>query len=120
MKPIVKSMWIDSATIDLETFQPDEPNYFGMWVNLRVGPDDSSAADDYRLFVCSPKWLERECSSRTVVWGRHMLIVSEYDFHLIKSTIEQCVSGCHGENWTKIAQKVARYASWEFEDYDET
>ena len=46
-----------------------------------------------------------------------MLIVSEYDLDVIKAEIDLCVESCTGENWSAIAQKISRFAAWEFEDY---
>ncbi|WP_230413072.1 immunity 8 family protein [Paraburkholderia antibiotica] len=117
MKAIVKSMWVNSPTIDLDSYFPDDPENFSLWIELRVGPDDSSGADDYRVLVCTPEWLHQNVKEPR--WGRHMLIVEEYDRSAIEASILDYVAKCMGDGWRDIAEKIARNLSWEFEDYRE-
>jgi len=117
MKAIVKSMWIDSATVNFDSYFPDDPECFCLWIEFRVGIKNEDSADDFRLLVCTAKWLINELDRKSATWGRHMLIVSEYDLDVIKAEIDLCVESCTGENWSAIAQKISRFAAWEFEDY---
>jgi hypothetical protein len=117
MKAIVKSMWVNSPTVDLDSYFPDDPENFSLWIELRVGPDDSIGADDYRVLVCTPEWLRKNVKEPR--WGRHMLIVGEYDRSAIETSIHDYVAKCTGEGWRDIAERIARNLSWEFEDYRE-
>lgn len=117
MRAIVKSMWVDSAAINLNEYWPDDPECFGLWIEFRAGPENETGADDFRLFVCTPAWLRNECSEKKAAWGRHMLIVSEFDLQAMKGRIGQLVENCTGEEWPDVARKIARYAAWEFDDY---
>jgi hypothetical protein len=117
MKAIVKAMWVDSATIDLERYAPDDPEVFGIWIEFRAGPLGNNKADDFRLFACSPEWLKRACREKRAYWGRHMLILDNFDLEVIKGEISQKVEGAVGENWIDVAAVIARFAAWEFEDY---
>lgn len=115
MSAVVKAMWADSVAINLDSYFPDDPENFGMWLELKIGPTDAVGADDFRLFVCTPCWLKNE--RRATQWGRHMLVVCEYDLDVIKTEIEQCIEKCIGASWTVTAQKIARFLAWEFEDF---
>jgi hypothetical protein len=117
MKAIVKSMWVDSAAINLKEYWPDDREYFGLWIEFRAGPENESSADDFRVFVCTPAWLRNECTRKKGVWGRDILIVGEYDLDTIKTELRLLVENCAGEEWTDVAQKIARFAAWEFENY---
>lgn len=117
MKAIVKSMWVNSATINLNSYLPDDPENFGLWIEFSAGPTDSDGADDYRILVCTPDWIKREYGTKKAIHGRHMLIVFKYDISEIKFAIHQCVEGCNGSDFGEIAPKIARFAAWEFEDY---
>jgi hypothetical protein len=117
MKLTVKSMWIDSASTSLENYLPEDPSCFGLWVEFRAGFVNTAGADDFRLFVCTPEWLKKECCRNKVIWGRHMLIVSRYDLDAMAAEIALCVENCAGDDWNAIAGTIARFAAWEFEDY---
>lgn len=117
MKAIVKSVWVDSPTINLNEYWPDNPECFGMWIEFRAGPENEVSADDFRLFVCTPPWLRNECSTNKATWGRSMLIVSEFDLQNIKNQLNQMIDKCTGDKWLDVARKIARFAAWEFEDY---
>ncbi|WP_344761417.1 immunity 8 family protein [Actimicrobium antarcticum] len=117
---IVKGIWIDSATISLETYSPNDRECFGLWINLRVGQNEEEGSHDYQLLVCTPDWLKKEYFFKKAVWGRHMLIVFEYDLDVIKNEIYRCIESCVGTDWPTITQKVAKFAAWEFEDYQRT
>lgn len=117
MNATIKSMWVDSATINLDSYLPDNPECFGLWIEFKAGVKNESGADNFRLFVCTPEWLKNEHGWKSAKWGRHILIVSEYDLDMIRAEIGQCVESCTGEDWPTIAQKIARFAAWEFDDY---
>jgi hypothetical protein len=117
MSAVVKAMWVDSATINLDSYFPENPECFGLWIEFSVGIKDESGADNFRLFICTPEWLRSECGRKRAKWGRHMLIVPEYDLEMIRIEIGLCIDSCTGEDWPTIAQKIARFAAWEFEDY---
>jgi hypothetical protein len=51
--------WPDDSE-SLETFQPDDPELFGLDVTAFIGPKDSPGVDLFKFFVCSPRQLERE------------------------------------------------------------
>ena len=56
----IKSIWIDDALNTLEEYLPHPEDYFGVWVVFRVGVVEHNSADDFRVLVCSPKWVESE------------------------------------------------------------
>ncbi|MEA3084323.1 MAG: hypothetical protein QOC89_2020, partial [Paraburkholderia sp.] len=100
----------------LELYQPVERDNFGTWIRLAIGPKGESGVDYFELFVCTPQWLveelERDAPAR---WARHFLIVEKYSLDLITDQCERLVWRFSGNDWLTIAQKIARYAYWEFE-----
>jgi hypothetical protein len=115
MKAIVKSMWVDSLTVEPDSYVPENPENFSLWIEVRVGPDNSSGADDYRVLVCTAEWLRQNVWEPR--WGRHMLIVREYDHSTIEKCIRDYIAECTGDEWGVVAEKIARNLFWEFEDY---
>jgi hypothetical protein len=115
MKAIVKGMWVDSPTINLDSYFPDDQENFSLWIELKIGPDTEDGINYYRILVCTPEWLSQNIWEPS--WGRHMLIVREYDYPVIEKFVHDYVSQYTGDEWSEIAEKIARNLSWEFEDY---
>lgn len=104
---------------DLRHFAPERADDFFVNIRLLIGPSDGPGEESFDVIVCTPKWIERECQKYGVVVGRHRFIVACYDFDLIETTIRKLITGTAGDSWQKVAEKIARYAYWEFEDYKE-
>jgi hypothetical protein len=51
------------------------------------------------------------------MWGRHMLIVPDYDLKKIRAIIAQYSISCEGKDWEAVAKLLSRIGRWEFEDY---
>lgn len=116
MKAIVKGIDIGSH-ISFDVYRPEDEACFGLWLNVQVGPDGEEGGHLYQILVCTPDWIKREYLPSGTVWGRHMLIMSNYDGARIKREISAYVEGCAGSDFWELAQKVARIGAWEFEDY---
>jgi Immunity protein 8 len=121
MKVRAKAFYSIETEDLLESYRPADINHFGTWIRVSIGTVDTDAADDFQIFICTPTWLdsyvenEKDCA----VWGRHMLIVREYNLERIKASVARLVSRCSGNDWATVAEKLGRYAAWEFEDYQE-
>lgn len=113
MKPVLKEMSCDEH--DLESFSPEPSNIFYLNIRFRIGSSDSSGADDFHLSVCTPEWMAK--NTWGPCWGRHMLIVRDYDLETIRSLVENYLLEIDGDDWNQIATKISRVLAWEFEDY---
>lgn len=114
MKAILKS--IDSIDYDLESYTPEEQDFFSILVTLCIGPDDEIGSEYFDLKICTPKWLVKHCWVPEIF--RHTLIVRKYDLEEITKTINEYIEKCNCDTWWETAQKLSRYFAWEFEDYD--
>lgn len=117
MKAKLKEIYSLELTHPLEAFWPEDESNFGISVRLMIGPEDSAGSESFDILVCTPDWIKSQYSEEKCVWGRHMLIVLDYDFALIKREIERYIAGCVGEDWQTIARKLSGMGAWEFEDY---
>jgi hypothetical protein len=119
MKTIVKGIFLAQSSVLLVNYRPENPECFGLWIDLNIGPDNEEGAHNYQVLVCTPDWLEVTLRYEwgRAHWGRHMLIVLDYDLDLIKERITSYVEGCTGKDFWEMAQKISRIAAWEFEDY---
>ena len=116
MKAIVKGIDI-GGHIGFDQYWPEDPSCFGLWLTVQVGPDDEEGGHLYQILACTPAGITREYGQTGAIWGRHMLIVFDFDPERIKSEITRYVNGCTGKDFWEVAQKVARIGAWEFEDY---
>lgn len=115
MKALLKQL--HSPDIDLITFLPDDESNFGFLLEVSIGLEESEGADIFQLMVCTPAWLQSRCDPSKVLWGRHMLIVSCYDIAAITQEINKLIERSNESGWTAIAEKIGKFAHWEFEDY---
>lgn len=106
---------MSSDVCDLESFSPDDNDGFALGISFFVTSDDDAPGQDmFQIRVVTPSWLgQNYCEP---ISGRHMLIVSGYNYQAIVEWIEKCVSSVEGPDWTAVATKLARMAYWEFED----
>lgn len=113
MHAVVRS--ISSDEFDIKVYSPENPACFFLNFRIRIGSDESSSADDFELCVCTPEWLSQFLWEPR--WGRHLLIVREYDISVIEKCISDYVNECDGADWSGVAGKLGRVFAWEFEDY---
>ena len=113
MHAVVRELSCD--TFDLKTFFPENPRCFTLTLFLRIGPDDSQAADNFYVYICTPEWLKEKLWEPC--WGRHFIILPEYNLAEIEKFIHDYVAQCQGDSWSAIAETLARVFDWEFEDY---
>jgi hypothetical protein len=98
---------------DLEAYQSSGPS-FCVPLQLLIGPRDSMGEELFDLQVCSPDWLKQQALPMI---GRHLLIVSTFDFHAIREFLEDEVDRIEGDTWNEVGEKLGRIGHWEFEDY---
>jgi hypothetical protein len=115
MRPRIKSIsTIDGG--DAASYRPSDAA-FSVALRLLIGPDESAGEESFDVTVCSPAWLEKECGRDGFVLGRHHMVVSNYDYDLVQRVLTKRVERCSGETWPEIAERIGRFAQWEFEDY---
>jgi hypothetical protein len=102
-----------------ETYLPPALDCFDVCLRAMIGPYGEAGEESFDFKVCTPKWLELECSNEGFVSGRHRLIVSSFDPAQIENVIRKFVASVSGNSWHEVAIRLARFGYWEFEDYEE-
>lgn len=119
MKAELKSL--TSSDIDERVYWPDDEDLFGFSVDATIGPKGEGAGNIFQFFVCTPKWIATRMINHEFgevgVFGKEMIIVTEYDFNSIRTMISNLCSRTMGRDWAEIANKLSRYAAWEYADY---
>jgi len=118
MNAEIRKLYSLEVEDDLSRYRPMSRDNFGTWIRASIGLAGQLGADNFELLVCTPQWLSQELGRESGIrWGRHSLIVLEYDFAVITNQLQRMVQQCTGPDWHSIAVRIGRFASWEFEDY---
>jgi hypothetical protein len=103
---------------------PDDPSHFGTPMMVLIGPADDVDAPDgtptgewFDFFVCTPSWLGENLDKRGYEWGRHMLIVREWDEGVFVNAVERLCAVAPGADWTAVAEFLAKFGQWEFDKH---
>lgn len=123
MIPKVKDLY-SVEHLDLSTYKP-ESRAFIVGVELVVGDQGQEGGTNFALAVVSPSFLEAQLTSNEpfvgkkdgMIAGRHLLIVSEWNYAKLVRWIEETVASCADEVEERALEKLARYFYWEFEDF---
>jgi hypothetical protein len=108
---------LHSPDIDIDTYKPEDTTNFGFLLQAMIGPEGQDSEESFDIQVCTPDWLKSQHSASEAVFGRHMLIVFEYDKHRIEQAIARYCERCVGNDWQEIAERLGRIGQSEFEDY---
>ena len=104
--------------------QPENPNFFSLYITLSVGHENMGGSSLYELHVCSIEWLDyaiKYTENRTF-WGRNSLIIERFDEDVIVKVVNEKlneISEYCGKNKNSPEETFSRYAYWEFEDFNE-
>jgi Immunity protein 8 len=102
----------------LESFAPEDPTRFEIWVTLSIGLEGLEAADDFQALICSTRSLAAMVEQSGVLVGQPLIVVEAWDLPLIKRRIEDYCAACQGEEWEDILPMLTRLGLWEFENYN--
>jgi hypothetical protein len=102
----------------LDAFVPEDSEHFGLAVTATIGPADGRGGEQFQFTVCSPSWLAAEDRPKGFAFQRTLLL-DRWSAELVERAIADLCRHTEGETWQEVAQKLSRYAHWEFEDYRE-
>jgi hypothetical protein len=86
-------------------------------MQVMIGPKSGNGEESFDIHLCTPQWLIENSKKTDVIFGRHYLIVFEYDFEKIEKKLKSFVANIDEPTWDEVAQKLSRIGMWEFEDY---
>ena len=112
--------WLHSPDVDLDIFEPEQPDCFGFLLQAGIGPAGSDAADTFDLQVCTPGWLVdryRRDGGPPYRFGTNLMIVFSYDLGVIRGALRHQCDRITGANWEELAAELSRIAAWEFDGY---
>lgn len=101
---------------DLASWVPGSEEW-SVGVRIMAGPADGPGEESFDLTICSVDWIAAQVGRDGVFDGRHCLVASGFTWHVLSSYIERRVRQCEGMAWPDVAERLSRFAYWEFEDY---
>lgn len=101
---------------DLAGWAP-EGDVWVLALRLLAGPDDGPGEESFDLTVCSVGWIAERIRRDVIFDARHHLIVENYHWPSLRAYVQRRVERCDGATWRDVAEKLARFGYWEFEDY---
>lgn len=116
MKAVIKFCYSTDVD-DLFEYQPEDSDAFGFPLHFIIGPKDAPGEESFDVMVCIPAYLEKNYPVDSVIFGRHLLIVQQYDFNNILDYVAKHVTSLEEDTWEALGEKISRIGKWEFEDY---
>ena len=102
---------------DMDERAPDDPTDFCILVQALVGLEGEEGADTFDFLVCTPNRVAGLIPDGGVLPGRTYLFVHRYDYATIRGAIQSfCDRASVGRDWRAVAQILARWGRWEYED----
>lgn len=117
MKAEIKILFSPDIEEALKDYQPEKADSFGFNLRMIISPKGEEGEESFDLMVCTPDWLKENYSNNEVIFGRHFLIVFQYDYQAIYNKLAEYINNIEANTWDKIGSLIGRIAHWEFEDY---
>lgn len=86
-------------------------------LRLTVGPAGVDGGDLFDVSVCNAAWLADRADDRPLGLRHHILVSPGTSFDAVRRYLETRVHACSDTTWSAVAERVGRFAAWEFEDY---
>lgn len=102
---------------DLESHVSTRPDNDGVWVRFMVGPDGDPGEESFDVLICTPSWLSDRVEEAGPMHGRYCLIMKSLDLSLGSQIMRNKIESMAADDWPQLANKIAGFAYWEFEDY---
>lgn len=105
-----------STTKDLKNWQPESAFEVYSNIEIDIGYSNQDGSSIFYVQLATPESLRLFREGPCLVKNR-TLIMSEYSYSSLLSTIEEIVSSCNRDSWKESCQELMKYFLWEIENY---
>lgn len=130
MRAELKSLCIWEGDTGPESFVPDDPERFGVYVQAFIGSEGDSRSDSFDFTVCSLSWLADNFQNPNVSneyfetanlnFGTRLVLMKHWDYAELWACIQKLCAEIEGSDWGTVANQLGRWMPWEFDDqFDE-
>lgn len=110
--------YISSPNVNLESWRPKELKDVCIPITVDIGEEGDDASEIFQAVIATPEglrdYLDKE--GEFYRFSQYYIIVTEYNWKVIKDVIRARVNLCCRESWQKSALLLSRYFLWEYED----
>lgn len=112
---------LDSADAPegLAAWQPADPEDFAVQVGALVGPAGEEGGELFYFTVCSARWLGKNAPPKGFAFMHGHVLLPHWNAEIVERAIADLCRRTEGDDWPEVAEKLSRYADWEFADYRE-
>lgn len=100
-----------------DSFEPVDPAWFGILVDVYLGPKDGPGEELFQFSVCSPSYMEADAALYGTKWLRGYVLMPSWDYDALCRLVQDLCDRTEGADWHEVAMKLSRYMEWEFDDY---
>jgi Immunity protein 8 len=115
----------------VEEFVPDDPEHFGVNVQVLIGEAATDFADSFDLIVCSPSWMAAKVRDggwdrfrnsglrvlpESIAVGSGIWFMRRWNPIELESSLRSvCEAFSPGPDWGSVAARIGRLIPWEFD-----
>ena len=113
---VLKSIF--SPDVDLRSWVPDSEEDVFLALELEISSSENlSESNMFFVTLSTSEGLKRNRKNFLLVENR-TLVVSQFDYFSLKSSIEQILEKCCRNSWSESCEVLQRYFLWEYEDFE--
>jgi hypothetical protein len=101
---------------EIDSYCPVDLHDFYVAAEALIGVADPDGADIFSFEVSTPGWFARN-RMQGPTFARHWMFMDHYDPQELEALVRRIIADAEGDTWDEVANKLARYMFWEFEDY---
>lgn len=115
--PVIKEIFSPHID-DLRTYTPGSAS-FSIPLELLIGEESREGGDLFYLMVVSSAYISEKVRDSGGLFGRGYLIVPSYSYDQVCDTLSKLCRRSAGATWDNVADKLAQFMEWEFDNYRE-
>lgn len=93
---------------------PSDPTCCAVLMSADIGEHGTPGSDRFNFHLVTPAFLMQHPETR---WGHGYLLMPEFSWAEIEHRLEHLVATASAESWEAATQKLCRYLTWEYDDY---
>ena len=87
-------------------------------VEMEIGQEGVDGADLFQVVIATPEGLRATAKTgNTTIRERSTIVISFYDWHRIRESLETIIRSCESETWVNSTLQLQRYFKWEYENF---